>query len=424
MRILVHEFSGFAFPVELSRELARRGHTVLHVYCSSFPNPKGGVDQTEKDPQGFSIRDLNINERFERFSASGYSYAKRVIHELRYAKLFVKCAREFGPTVVISGDTPLIAQWRIIRWANSSNTPFVFWQQDIYSLPMKAEARRRLGILGVMVGEGFVRLERHLLRRSHAVVPISEDFEGFLVDGGVHPSKISTIHNWAPIEQLPVTPKSNPWSRSMRLSDKRVLMYTGTLGLKHNPQLLWALAEGIRSSDDVRLVIASEGGGIEWLKGRLDDRPNPNLILLPFQPFHLYADVLGTADVLLAILEPDAGVYAVPSKILSYHCAGRAILAALPDRNLAAKIMLKNRTGLLVSPDDESAFVIASLGLLDDPDRRRDLGSRAREYAEENFEINSVADKFEKLLRETSEGESEGNFAFTTDNDLDETTRS
>lgn len=398
MRILVHEFSGFAFPLGLSRELAKRGHTVLHVYCASFPNAKGAVDRSDDDPKDFFIQGLEIQEQFERYSAGGYSFLKRIKHEVRYARKFVSCAAKFRPEVVLSGDTPLIAQWGLVRWANSSRTPFVFWQQDIYSLPMKAEARRRLGPLGILIGEGFVRLERSLLRRSQAVIPISEDFEPFLAEGGVEPSKIRTVHNWAPIEQLPVRPKVNPWSCSIGLEDKRVLMYTGTLGLKHNPQLLWALAQRVRELDDVRFVIASEGGGIDWLKAQLESKPNPNLLLLPFQPFDSYADVLGTADVLLAILEPDSGVYAVPSKVLSYHCAGRPIVASLPSQNLAAKIIARSGSGVLALPGDETSFVGTAVELLGDAERRTELGKRARKYAEQHFEIGAVTNEFEELF--------------------------
>ena len=40
MRILVHDFSGHPFQMQLSRELARRGHDVLHVDCASYSRPE------------------------------------------------------------------------------------------------------------------------------------------------------------------------------------------------------------------------------------------------------------------------------------------------------------------------------------------------------------------------------------------------
>ena len=94
-------------------------------------------------------------------------------------------------------------------------------------------------------------------------------------------------------------------------------------------------------------------------------------MLLPFQPYEVLPEVLASADVLLAILEPEAGVFSVPSKVLSYHCAGRPILAAIPAENLAARIIerarQRRRRG---SRRDEQAFVAAARRLLDEPERR------------------------------------------------------
>ena len=36
MRIVLHDYPGHAFPVQLSRALAARGHQVLHIWFSAF----------------------------------------------------------------------------------------------------------------------------------------------------------------------------------------------------------------------------------------------------------------------------------------------------------------------------------------------------------------------------------------------------
>src|SRR5450631_3453912 len=42
-RILLNDYCGHPFQVELSRELARRGHEVLHVYSADDQTPKGDL---------------------------------------------------------------------------------------------------------------------------------------------------------------------------------------------------------------------------------------------------------------------------------------------------------------------------------------------------------------------------------------------
>ena len=41
MRILVHDYSGHPFQVQLSRELSRRGHDVTHSFSEVYVSGKG-----------------------------------------------------------------------------------------------------------------------------------------------------------------------------------------------------------------------------------------------------------------------------------------------------------------------------------------------------------------------------------------------
>ena len=60
--------------------------------------------------------------------------------------------------------------------------------------------------------------------------------------------------------------------------------------------------------------MVSEGRGADWLRAAIAEDAEPALVLLPFQPYEVLSEVLASADVLLAILEPEAGAFSVPSK--------------------------------------------------------------------------------------------------------------
>lgn len=399
MRILVNDCSGHAFTAQLSRELANRGHRVLHVYCSSFLSPRGALKRLTDDPIELEIRDLPLDRPFERFSYSGYSYARRIRQEVAYGKLVGKSASSFGADVVLSSNAPLFAQLRTAVGCRLRGTAFVLWLQDFYSVPMREEAARRLGRAGRVVGRVFDRAEQALAHLSTGIVTISEDFEPKLAEWDVDPSKVVTIRNWASIERLPTTGKENAWSREHDLGDRPVLLYSGTLGLKHNPGLLWRLAKHLDAvHPESRLVVASEGTGMDWLKAQAAQSPLDQLVLLPYQPFERYAEVLASADVLIGILEAGAGSYAVPSKILSYLCAGRPILAAMPQENLASRTIVDSGGGVVVPPGNEDEFLRRANELLLDTSLRRDLGRNARQYAEEHFDVSKVADRFLERL--------------------------
>ena len=169
--------------------------------------------------------------------------------------------------------------------------------------------------------------------------------------------------------------------------------------MKHNPELLVRLARRFRDDPDVRLVVVSEGLGAEWLRERKAEEDLDNLRILGFQPFERFPDVLASADVLVALLEPDAGVFSVPSKVLSYLCAARPVLLAVPPENLAARIVTEHEAGFVTPPDDAGGFVAAAETLLTDAALRETLGRNARAYAERTFAIERIADAFERVLR-------------------------
>ncbi|MDQ4143474.1 MAG: glycosyltransferase [Actinomycetota bacterium] len=167
--------------------------------------------------------------------------------------------------------------------------------------------------------------------------------------------------------------------------------------LKHDPALLLELAAAV--TQHAKVVVVSSGIGADWVREPAAQRRLDNLDVLPFQPYERLPEVFASGDVLVALLEPDAGVFSVPSKALSYHCAGQAILCAVPAENLAARIVERHETGLTVAPGDVGAFVAAARRLLRDEGLRRESGRNARRYAEATFDIAAIADRFEAVIQ-------------------------
>lgn len=392
MRILVHDYSGHPFQVQLSRALAARGHEVHHIHASFFPTPKGPLARRADDPPNLQIAGLELGEGFAK-----YAFVKRVRQEMTYGRLMAREVDRIRPDVVISSNMPLDPQARLARACRDARAGFVFWLQDIYAVAIDRIMRRRLPVLGAAIGARYLKLERRLLREADAVVAITADFLPILDDWGVARERVEVIENWAPLDDMPPRPRRNPWSAEHGLDGKLVFLYSGTLGLKHNPALLLALAHRMSARPDSRVVVISEGPGAHWLATHKDSLPADNLLLLPFQPFARMPESLASADVLTALLEADAGVFSVPSKVLTYFCAARPILAAMPQENLSARSIVRAGAGVVVAPGDEKGFCDSAERLAADPDLRQRLGAAARAHAETHFRIGDIADRFEHL---------------------------
>lgn len=397
-RLLVHDMSGHPFQVQLSRELAERGHDVTHVYCASFDGPKGSLEVGPDDPDGLRIEGIRLAGGFAK-----YSFVKRAIQEARYGWQVAKRLRRSKADCIISSNTPLVAGAVIQISSLALRVPVVFWLQDTYGPAMAAIMKERSQFLGRVVGAVACRVERAQLRMSDSVVVITDDFRPVVAKWGVDPERVEAIENWAPLAELPVRPKSNPWAAKHGLEDKTVFLYSGTLGLKHDPSLMWDLAEKFEHRDDVAVVVASEGHGMDWLREQAATHGG-GPILLGFQDYEDLPDMFGAADVLVAVLEPDASAFSVPSKILSYHCAGRPVLASVLDDNLAARIINRENSGVVVEPGTRHDFLAAADKLVDDQGLRETLGVNARSYAERKFDISAIGDRFSMLVARATGG--------------------
>ena len=399
MKFLVHDYAGHPFQVQLSRQLARGEHDVLHAYAGALQTPRGELVRRDDDPDGFDVVEVPMDPDYAKHK---YSFRRRRSMEIRYGRRAAELIDEWSPDVVLSSNTPTEPQSSILKACKKGDRQFVFWCQDFYSIAVDKLVRKKIPVLGRLIGSYYKRLERKQLRASDHVVAITEDFKPIMVDEfGVDPAKISVIPNWAPIDSIPLHEKANAWSEEQRLDDKFVFLYTGTLGMKHNPELLIAVAEKFRDRSDVRVVVISEGIGADWLREERDRRELTNLVLLPYQPFSVLPEVLAGGDVLTGVLEEDAGVFSVPSKVLTYLCARRPILLAVPEVNLAARIIKNEAAGLTVAPSDTEAYVSAAERLYADSDLASRSAENARCYAEGAFDIETIAARFSEIITGT-----------------------
>ena len=391
---MIHDYSGHPGQVQLSRALAGRGHRVTHQHCPSYVTGKGAVEPMADDPLTLSFEPCPMEGEFRR-----YSPVKRVLQELSYGWRAGALIASHRPDVAVLSNIPLLAHALVAARLRWRRIPMVFWHQDIYSAAISAAAAERLGTAGVAIGWVADRIERTIARWSSAIVAISPTFEPKLRSWKVADSAIHVVPNWAPIEDLPVRAKDNPWSRRMGLASTPVVLYTGTLGLKHDPSILAAVADHLRTArPEARVVVISEGKGREWLESWKQEHAAENLLLLDYQPYPDLPEVMGSADLLVAILEPDASRYSVPSKVLTYLCAERAIVGFLPADNSIGQLLESEGAGVVADPAERRQIGPVVTDVLGNGNGRAAMGRAGRAYAEATFSPEVAADRFEAVF--------------------------
>src|SRR4051812_5293797 len=185
MKIFVHDYPGHAFPAQLSRELARQGHTVVHAFAAALESPRGAVEPRPDDPAGLTILPIVTGHGMDK-----YAMFRRVLDERAYGAALAARVAEAEPDLFITCTTPNDVL-DILRRCLPPRLRVIWWLQDIYSLGIRSVLNRKLPLAGTVIGALYRGKERRFAWRADHIVSITPDFVPFLRRLGVPAEKIT-----------------------------------------------------------------------------------------------------------------------------------------------------------------------------------------------------------------------------------------
>lgn len=389
-RVYMHDYSAHVSQMEVARALARKGYEVEFAFCDGFPTPHAEL----KDEERLRVSPISIGHRIVK-----KNYLVRQWHDVKYGLALVRHIRDRECDIVLSCNTPLWPETALLWHAEQRSLPIVHWWSDVYSHGIYDGLSRKSKLAATVIGYACKVLERRLLRRSDAVVPICDAMAGVAEQWGVStPTQVIPLA--APVDNLIPVDKSNTWSVKHGLESTLNIVYAGTLGVKHNPSILSNLAADLSCDPSIRLIVISTGSGAEFLQGEKSARGLGNLLLFPFQPFDQYINVLASADIQLVILDESASKYSVPSKFASQLCSGRPQVAIVTQDNDAARLILEARAGLVSQPNDYPAFLNNVKQLVISESQRKAFGLNGRRYVMDSLHIDGLLPLYEQVIHE------------------------
>jgi len=230
-----------------------------------------------------------------------------------------------------------------------------------------------------------LRMERSLLRRFDTVSTISGRMMERLCAKGVNAGKTRYLPNWVDLTRIKA-PNGGYRTQLGISNDAFVALFSGTLSGKQGLKVIPEAAKLLRARDEIVFVVCGEG----VMKSELEAAAAglPNVRFIPLQPAGQVSDLLSMADIHLLPQSPDAADLVLPSKLGGMLASGRPVIATCRAGTEISEIV--SQCGLVVAPENSVELARAIATLVDDPERRKSLGRRARIFAENNFERNAV----------------------------------
>jgi colanic acid biosynthesis glycosyl transferase WcaI len=246
----------------------------------------------------------------------------------------------------------------------------------------------RMGLLkGNLLRRFILRMERGLLRRFDSVSSISSRMIEQLLKKGVLLRRTRYFPNWVDITHIKPTAVHSKYRDELRIAkDAVVVLFSGSLGGKQGLEAIPAVAKLLATREDIVFVICGDGVMKPGLEAAAEGLSNVRF--LPLQPFERLGELLCTADIHLLPQSPGAADLVLPSKLSGMLASGRPVISTCrPGTELETVV---SKCGMVVAPNDDAAFAAAVCHLADNSAVRGELGRRARNYAETNFERDAI----------------------------------
>lgn len=374
---------------DLTEQLACRGRSITVV---TGPSQQG--DGSRDHQNGVTV------ERTRGFRFTRNSHLRRLMAYLSlYPFLLVRVLRVLrqspADVTVIMTDPPLVMLLGpILKRLRGGH--LVHWAQDVY--PDVAET---LGVLapGGFLSRLFRRLTRWALRRFDHVVCVGRCMQERFMEHGYPSGQLSVIPNWANTKSIhPIPHAENAFRQEHGLDGRKVVMYSGNLGLAHPLEALVEAAHALQLNlPEALFLFVGDGPRLPWLRKQIAERPLSNIRVLPFQPAQRLAESLSAADLHLACMERRLSGLVVPSKVYGILAAGRPCLFLGPETSEAAHLVLQANCGEVLDPEDGKLLADRIIWWMERDLSREQAGIRARRAAEAHG-IEAAAEAFDSLF--------------------------
>ncbi len=371
-----------ARAAELSRHWARMGHEV--TVLTGFPNHPTGVVPEDWRSRLHRLRYTETVDGVRVVRTWLWPLPNRKAHErIRNYASFCVSAAVSGlalrkPDVIIATSPQLLCAlsgWWLAFW---KRVPFIFEVRDLWPESLAAVGA---GGEGTLLHRTLGAIAGFLYRRADRIVVVSPAFKDHLIRyWNVPAAKISIVENGVETDLFRPDPGVMEVRKQLKLEDRFLICYIGTMGNAHGLETLLAAAEELRTAlPNAMFLLIGEGAEKERIVELAAARGLTNIQFLGQQPRERIPAYVSSADLCLVMLKKtELFKTVIPTKLLEYMACERPVIVAVDGQ--ARQIVEEASAGVFVEPEDSKALVKAILDLVGDPERRRQMGTSGRQY--------------------------------------------
>ena len=263
---------------------------------------------------------------------------------------------------------------------------FVFDHHDINPELYEAKFGRRDFFYRVLVW-----LERMTFRTADIAIATNQSYRRIAITrGGMKPENVFVVRSGPNLKRLQCVAPRPEWRKGRQF----LVGYVGVIGQQEGIDLLLeavAHVVKIKGRNDIQFAVVGGGPELEPLQAAADAMGIADFVTFTGRvPDAVLLDVLSTSDV---CVNPDRvnamNDKSTMNKIMEYMALGKPIVQfELTEGRYSAQ-----EASLYARPNDPEDFAAKMLELLDDPDRRREMGEYGKRRVTEELSWEHEAPK-------------------------------
>ena len=385
---------------QMAKRLVEQGHRVTMVCASRARGHTGATGEPRRGIRRGTVDGIDVIEVC--ISYSNYdSLFKRSLTFLRLAWRNLRIAARTDYDLLFATSTPLTAgipgiAMRLLK----PRRPSVFEVRDLWP-----ELPKAMGVIrNPLVLSAMAVLERLSYASANAVVALSPGIERGVRKRSGDSKTVVMIPNGCDLELFDRISDDTdsllePYQEHLSKASLRAV-FTGAHGMANGLDAVLNAAVVLKSRgrNDILLFLVGNGRMKPGLMTRAANEKLDNVVFLDYMKKRTFAAFMKHMDVGLMILANVPAFYygTSPNKFFDYIALGMPVLNNYPG--WLADMIGEHEAGLVVPPQDPSAFADALEQLAGDADERRRMGARARALAEDQFNRKDLSGRFVACL--------------------------
>lgn len=243
-------------------------------------------------------------------------------------------------------------------------------------------------------------LNIHSLKRADSIIVLSKKMKTLVIKKTSLPEhKVHLIPNWTDTRRVyPVPPAHNNLMNQLNLANRKIVMYSGNIGLYQPMEVMIEAANELKDLDDVVFVFTGDGGKKKKIQTMAKKMNLSNVRFFSFQPVERLAESLSMADISLLGIYPDNEGVIMPSKLYGLLAVGKPIISVSAPESEIAETLKEAKAGIQSPIDSPKALADNIRFILNNPETAKTFGQNGRRYFLEHFERKILTKKWKDTL--------------------------